>query len=217
MGSFEAKKTESKISCLGTFKKIRKQLKILESSLHRIVSFARKNPASPISARKKRGAHNLKLNSKALWDIQKALLKNSTRNGKQLKEKITSLEGIGIRVIQRACKEKLNLPSQKMAKKNLLTQRMKTRGWHFPWNTRSGGLRRGRKLCFLDEIHFKLHFSEKFSQCKRTVGSDRFDPKFTQKTVKHPLEVMVGGCFSWKGRGPLVSLPGGDDLTASGI
>jgi hypothetical protein len=48
-------------------------------------------------------------------------------------------------------------------------------------------------MFFLDESHFKLHFSEKFSQCKRTVGSDRFAPKFTQKAVKHPLKVMVGG------------------------
>jgi hypothetical protein len=105
-------------------KKIRDMLNISESSLCRILSLAKKNLACPISARKKRVAHNLKLTPQALQDIKKAL-KNPTLTGKQLKEKIPSLEGIGIRAIQRACKEKLNLPSQKMAKKPLLTQRMK--------------------------------------------------------------------------------------------
>jgi hypothetical protein len=48
-------------------------------------------------------------------------MKNPTWTGKQLKEKIPSLERIGIRAIQRASKEKLNLLSQKMAKKPFLT------------------------------------------------------------------------------------------------
>jgi hypothetical protein len=42
----------------------------------------------------------------ALQDIQKALIKNPTWTGKQLKEKIPSLERIGSRTIQRASKEK---------------------------------------------------------------------------------------------------------------
>jgi hypothetical protein len=52
-------------------------------------------------------------------------MKNPTWTSKQLKEKIPSLEEIGIRAIQRACKEKLNLSSRKMAKELLCTQRMK--------------------------------------------------------------------------------------------
>jgi hypothetical protein len=99
-------------------KKVRDQLNISECSLRCILSFTKKNPASPISARKK-------LTPQALQDIKKALMKNPTWTSKQLKEKIPSLEGIGIRAIQRACKEKLNLPSRKMAKEPLRTQRMK--------------------------------------------------------------------------------------------
>jgi Holliday junction resolvase len=41
--------------------KIREQLKISESSLCYILSFARRNPANPIIARKNRVAHSLKL------------------------------------------------------------------------------------------------------------------------------------------------------------
>jgi hypothetical protein len=191
-------------------KKIRDQLNISESSLRRILSFARKNPANPISARKKRVAHNLKLTPQALQDIKKALTKNPSWTGKQLKEKIPSLEGIGIRAIQRACKEKLNLPSRKMAKKPLLTQRMKDQRLAFAMQYRHWGIEEWKKVMFSDESHFELHFGEKFSRCRRPVGSDRFDPRFTQKTVKHPMKVMVWGCFSWKGRGGLEFLNQGE-------
>jgi hypothetical protein len=66
-------------------KKIRDPLNISERSLRRILSFARKNPANPISPRKTRVAHNLKLTPQALQDIKKALIKNPIWTGKQLK------------------------------------------------------------------------------------------------------------------------------------
>jgi hypothetical protein len=75
-------------------------------------------------------------------------MKSSTWTDKQLKEKIPSLAGIDIRVIKRACKEKLNLLSWKMAKKSLLTQRMKDQRLAFAIEYQAGGLRSGKKLCF---------------------------------------------------------------------
>jgi hypothetical protein len=36
-----------------------------------------------------------------------------------------------------------------------------------------------------------MHFGEKFSRCRRLEGLNRFDRRFTQKTVKHPMKVMV--------------------------
>jgi hypothetical protein len=63
-------------------------------------------------------------------------MKNPTWTGKQLIEKIPSLEGIGIRAIQRACKEK----PRKMTKKPLFTQRTKNQWLPFAtWSTRGLG------------------------------------------------------------------------------
>jgi hypothetical protein len=42
------------------------------------------------------------------------------------------------------------------------------------------------------------------------VGSDRFEEKFTKKTVKHPPKVMAWGCFSWRGFGSLEFLEKGE-------
>jgi hypothetical protein len=121
----------------------------LESSLRCILSFAKKNLASPISARKMHVAHNLKLTP---HDIKKALMKNPTWTGKHVKEKISSLERVGIRAIQRDCKEKLNLPSLKMAKKPLLTQRMKDQRLAYAMEYRDCGIEEWKKVMFQKRV-----------------------------------------------------------------
>ena len=48
------------------------------------------------------------------------------------------------------------------------------------------------------------------AKVRRPVGSNRYDPRFTVKTVKHPAQVMVWGCFSGSGGiGELYFLPRG--------
>ena len=46
-------------------------------------------------------------------------------------------------------------------------------------------------------------------------SEERFNPKFTIKTVKHPLSVMVFGCFDGKvGRGRLEILKEGETMNS---
>jgi hypothetical protein len=73
-----------------------------------------------------------------------------------------------------------------------------------------------RDILFSDESHFELHLGDKHGCCRRPVRSDRFDPKFTQKTVKHPEKVMVLGCSSWQGRGGLEFLKKGEMMNSQG-
>jgi hypothetical protein len=47
-------------------------------------------------------------------------------------------------------------------------------------------------------------------RCRRSKWSDRFDPKFTRKRVKHQPKIMTWACFSWRGRGGLEFLKPGD-------
>lgn len=54
---------------------------------------------------------------------------------------------------------------------------------------------------FSDERNFKLWSGNQFMWVRRARGSNRFESKFTVKTVKHPAKVMVWGCFSFKGPG----------------
>ena len=47
----------------------------------------------------------------------------------------------------------------------------------------------------------------RWGKVKRRPGSDPYDPKFVQHTVKHPQYLMVWGCFSYYGTGKLIVLP----------
>ena len=67
---------------------------------------------------------------------------------------------------------------------------------------------------FSDESRF-LTFSHRRRSIRRPLGSNRFDPRFTQKTMKHPAGVMVWGCFSAKGRGGLHFLEKGKTMNSA--
>ncbi len=67
---------------------------------------------------------------------------------------------------------------------------------------------------FSDESHFELHLGDKHGLCRRPVGSNLFDPKFTKKTVKHPAKVMVWGCFSWQSMRGLEFLKKGETMNS---
>ena len=56
---------------------------------------------------------------------------------------------------------------------------------------------------FSDESNFKLWSRNQFMWVRRLRGSNRFESKFTMKTIKHPAKVMVWGCLSFKGPGNL--------------
>jgi hypothetical protein len=63
---------------------------------------------------------------------------------------------------------------------------------------------------FSDESHFELTFGNRSILCRRPSCSDRLDPRFTRKIVKHPPKLMAWGSFSWKERGALEWLEKGE-------
>ncbi len=128
----------------------------------------------------------------------------------QLKKSMPELANISIRSIQRLCLETLKLPSRKMAQKPLLSERMKNDRLEFARRYADWGVEDWKKTMFSDESHFELRFGHQGQRCRRSKGSDRFDPKFTRKTVKHPPKIMIWGAFSWRGRAGLEFLKPGE-------
>jgi hypothetical protein len=99
----------------------------------------------------------------------------------------------------RLCKDKLKLPSRKMAKKPLISQRMKDQTMAFAMEYRDCGVEQWKDMMFSDESHFELHLGDKHGHCRWPVGLGRFGPKFTKK----------GGQTSSKGHGLGLSLLAG--------
>lgn len=116
------------------------------------------------------------------------------------------LSNVSERTIQRRLQLDLGLPSRQAAKKPLLTKKMKKARMdfckaHLHWTEEDW-----KQVLFSDESSF-LTIRSRTKGVRRPVGSNRFDPKYTVKTVKHPPSVMVWGCFSSYGRGNLYFLP----------
>jgi arsenate reductase-like glutaredoxin family protein len=62
------------------------------------------------------------------------------------------------------------------------------------------------KVMFSDESMFKT-IASRPKHVRRPPGSNRYDPKYTIKTFKHPDSVMVWGSFTASGRAGLYFLP----------
>ena len=117
------------------------------------------------------------------------------------------LKDVAVRTIQNHLNKNLNLPSMHAAKKPLLTAAMKTKRLAFCKKYKDWRPDEWDKVMFSDESMFKC-IDGGSARVRRPRGSDRYDPKFTVKTVKHPDQQMIWGCFSGAGgRGGLYFLP----------
>jgi hypothetical protein len=92
----------------------------------------------------------------------------------------------------------------------MMEQRLKFAKAHVNWSVDDW-----KNVMFSGESPFELRFGGQEERCRRLRGSDRFYPKFTRKTAKHPPKVMVWGCFSWRGRGGLEFLKTGEMIKIS--
>jgi len=119
---------------------------------------------------------------------------------------------VSVRTIQERLQKDLGLPSRRPAPKPLLTAKMKAKRLAFCRRYANWTAEDWSKVMFSDESKF-LTFSQRHQSVRRPRGSDRFDPKYTRKTVKHPAGIMVWGAFSAHGRGPLYFLEPGKTMT----
>jgi hypothetical protein len=191
-------------------KNIRAQLQMSERGLRKILAYAKNHPEEPIPKKSKNAGRPTKISLGAIREIKKRIARNPCITARNLKKNIPQLEDVSIRTIQSFCKEQLKLPCRKMADKPLLSERMKNDRLEFARRYAHWGVEEWKRVMFSDESHFELRMGNQGWRCRRSKGSDRFDPKFTRKRVKHPPKIMAWACFSWRGRGGLEFLKPGE-------
>jgi hypothetical protein len=189
------------------FRKIMKQCQMSRTTLWRVLK-------APSQDRKKGTGRKATILPNTLKQMRRILNVHPCLTAKQLKEKVPALSAVSVRWIQKLCKVDLKMPSMKMATKPLLNQRMREQRLEFARAYGSWTVEQWKAVMFSDESHFELQLGEKSGRCRRPVGSDRYDPKFTKMSVKHPKKVMVWGCFSWKGRGGIEFLRQGEMMNS---
>lgn len=125
------------------------------------------------------------------------------------------LAGVSTRTIQHRLQKHMKMPCRKAAKKPLITARMRKQRLDFCSKYKNWTVEQWRHVMWSDESTFRCIRSTA-ARVRRPIGTSRYDPKYTQKTVKHPDGVMVWGCFSGqKGRGGLYFLP--KNVTMNGV
>ena len=96
-----------------------------------------------------------------------------------------ALKDVSLRTIQHRLQKDLKLPTRRPAPKPLLSAKMKAKRLAFAKKYVKWTKADWEKVMFSDESRF-LTFSNRRRSVRRPLGSNRFDPRFTSKTVKHP-------------------------------
>jgi transposase len=131
--------------------------------------------------------------------------KDPFSSAKKIKNSI-GRDNISDRTIRRILVKVGGLKSRRAAKKPFLSEknriaRLKWAREHLNWTFDDW-----KKVLWSDESKFLLR--KRGSRLVRRPVEKRYDPKYTQKTVKHDKYVMIWGCFSSDGVGKLHRIHG---------
>jgi hypothetical protein len=129
---------------------------------------------------------------------------------KTAKEHIKEVKGFenqSARFVRDRLKRVLKILSIRVAKKPLLTEKMKKKRLAFAKKHRSWTERDWVRVMYSDKSTFRLA-NPRSVMVPCLSGISRYKQKYTVKTVKHSESVMVWGCFSATvGRNGLFFLP----------
>lgn len=128
----------------------------------------------------------------------------SAREIKQLHPNV--FKDISIRTIQHRLHTDLGLASYRAANKPNLTDKMRRSRLQFCNKYKDWTSEDWSRVLYSDESLFTT-FNSRTKSIRRPKNSNRYDPRYTIKTVKHSPKVMVWGCFSAYGRGSIYFLP----------
>ena len=112
---------------------------------------------------------------------------------------------LSVTQIKEVLVKNFGLRARRPAKKPLLTERMRKQRLLFVERYENWGPAEWRKVMFSDESSFE-QFQQRNQHVRRPDGQ-RYNPRYTVATVKHPPKVMVWGCFSAFNSGGLFFLP----------
>lgn len=194
---------------------IAKELNIAKSTVNLWVSRAKNNEAQTTPSPKKRSGRPRKTNLRTDILMKRLVVKNPTITAKELKFNMKNLlSDVAERTIQNRLQKELGLPSRHAAKKPFINEIMRQKRVAFCKKYINWTVEDWKKVLFSDESTF-LTFRSCPKKVRRPIGSNRMDPRYTQKTMKHPPSVMVWGCFSFQGRGNLYFLPKNETMNGT--
>lgn len=141
-------------------------------------------------------------------ELKLQILKNRFASAPKLKRELenTNYANVSVRTVERRINE-LGFMSRRPAKKPLLTQKMKASRLQWAKNHQEWTSNDWSRVIFSDESKFNL-FGQEGKQNVRRRKNEKFDPQCILATVKHSPYVMVWGCITAYGVGPIKIIDG---------
>ena len=183
------------------------QTNIAKRTVQRWVSKFRQNPDSEIVLHKSKPGRPRRTVPRTLNIFKRQVDADPTLTARQIKEINPLLLGkVGVRTIQRRLKLDLGYRRTVAKKRPAITAKQKDKRLKFALENLKKYKKKWRKTLFSDESSFVVCGNSP-KWVRRRPGSDRYDPKFINPTVKQPQKLMIWGCISYSGPGSLVFLP----------
>ena len=179
------------------------KLRTVQNLIHRF----RAGGESELPLPKKQPGKPKKTSSRTRSVLRRQIEGNPSLTAKELKEQNhVLLCNVSLRTVQETLHRDLDYRCYRPRKKPLINDRQRKRRLLFAKKYRDWPLDNWRKVLWSDESTFCVSGGGP-AKVYRRPGSDPTDPRYTQKTTKHPPSLMVWGCFSYYGVGDLVVLP----------
>ncbi|XP_064103333.1 uncharacterized protein LOC135213282 [Macrobrachium nipponense] len=149
-----------------------------------------------------------KLTNRDLRFLRIAIEKNPRASSKQLKEQNRKIfSHICARTLRKYIKDGLGYCCLTAKKKPLLTRRhIRNRLSYARRMLKNLTLQHFKGILYSDEVTFRVS-SGPSGKVYRSRSSDPYREKYVNTTTKHPDSLMFWGCFSYHGKGALVTLP----------
>lgn len=145
--------------------------------------------------------------------LRRQLEVNPSLTGRQIKEGNPNLfAGVSLRTVHDALRRDLGYRSYRAKKKPLINDSQRKKRIQFARKYQDWTLEKWRTVLWSDESTFCVSGTTS-NRVYRRPGSDPNDPRYTQKTTKHPQSLMVWGCFTFSGLGDLVVFPKNTTIT----
>ena len=179
-----------------------------KSTIMNLLTSAKGLPPNKVPKHRCGGGRKKKISNATDNLMKREVQKNPRLTALELKNLHPELlENLAVRTMQHRLQKGLGLPSLKAAKKPLLTERMKKQRIAFAKKYIQWTPAQWKRVMFSDESNCQV-FRVGSPIVRRPHASNRFDPRFTVPTVKHPDSIMVWGAFSGEvGRAGLYFLP----------
>lgn len=175
----------------------------IKRNIATISRFLKKYSETGTIANRKRGGAKRKTTVREDRVLQRLCLQNRASTSKELCSEWNESTGVSVcsSTVRRRLKS-MGLTARRPCKKPLLTTKMRKARLDWARNHVNWTVDDWNNVIFSDESKFNLHGTDGINFVRRRKG-ERLKDSCLKSTVKFPTSIMVWGCFSSKGVGPL--------------